>query len=667
MINALRGVGAVGAVCWAPRGWGPEAGARGSGGWRGQGGDRRPALVWGGAGRGGGSGSSCMGVVIRRRLVGLRRKKVIRGFFGGIVGFGLLGEGAAAMVVRLVRAGVGALLLLIAVPLGLAGGGLWVAMEHRAGDDTFTARLERLRSGGRAVVVPDVDALLRADAPFARGGQTTLSLSAVGSSGPLFIGLAPEAAVGRYLDGKVQARIDRVRLARGPLPVEFTEVETRAAAANAAKPGTAGSQAGQAQGGASDPATTEPAVPGAATPAATVPGAEEPSAGETATAAPGDVEPGVTGPAVAGPGVTAPGTAGSEVPGATAADPNVNDPNSVTSGGAAGNPNVGSGAPGEQTFWLAKSVTAGGAAELTWSPSALRGRHLALVVMNADGTAGIDATVTARLTPAWIGPTAGGLLMLGAAGFLLALLVLAWPPRRAEGRLVLPTLPSQPTKSRAGLRRNLSTLSEPIAALLNPVVPKNRDMPETGEASEPGETPEADKATEPEADKATEPEADKATEPEAGKATEPEAGKATAAEKSGDIPVIAVAVASQTDEADRQTTVIGVVVTDKPVDDPASQATEPEGEARQEAAAGGDDAPDAPVAVQETPRTTRRTAAEESLAETELDRPAPAEALDDDAPGPLALPPLPKLPPIELQFTWAPVAVEGQEEAATSR
>ncbi|MEU0559980.1 hypothetical protein [Dactylosporangium sp. NPDC006015] len=557
------------------------------------------------------------------------------------------------MVVRLVRAGVGALLLLIAVPLGLAGGGLWVAMEHRAGDDTFTARLERLRSGGRAVVVPDVDALLRADAPFARGGQTTLSLSAVGSSGPLFIGLAPEAAVGQYLDGKVQARIDRVRLARGPLPVEFTEVETRAAAAKAGKPGTAGSQAGQAQGGASDPAMTGPAVPGAVTPDATVPGTEgpgagEPSAGETGTAAPGaegpgDVEPGATGPAVAGPGVTAPGTAGSEVPGATAADPNVSDPNAVTSGDAAGNPNVGSRTPGEQTFWLAKSVTAGGAAELSWSPSALRGRHLALVVMNADGTAGIDATVTARLAPAWIGPTAGGLLMLGAAGFLLALLVLAWPPRRAEERLVLPTLPSQPTKSRAGLRRNLSTLSEPIAALLNPVVPKNRDMPETGEANEPSETPEADKAT------------------------ETETGKAAAAEQSGDAPVVAVAVASQTDEADRQTTVIGVVVTDKPVDDPAAQATEPEGEARQEAAADGEDAPDAAVAVQETPRTTRRTAAEESLAETELDRPAPAEALDDDAPGPLALPPLPKLPPIELQFTWAPVAVEGQEEAATSR
>jgi hypothetical protein len=92
--------------------------------------------------------------------------------------------------------------------------------------------------------------------------------------------------------------------------------------------------------------------------------------------------------------------------------------------------------------------------------------------MNADGTAGVNATVTARLAPAWIGPTAGGLLMLGTALFLLALLILAWPQRRVEERLVLPTLPSQPTRSRAGLRR---TLSDPIAALLHPVVPKSRD------------------------------------------------------------------------------------------------------------------------------------------------------------------------------------------------
>src|SRR4051812_49946911 len=137
------------------------------------------------------------------------------------------------MVVRLVRAGVGALLLLIAVPLALAGGGLLLAMEHRAADDTFTARLERVHPDGAAVVVPDVHALLRADAPFARGGQTTLSLSALGSGGPLFIGLGPRDDVQRYLDGLAQTRVTRVRLARGPLPVEVRALPARPAATDA--------------------------------------------------------------------------------------------------------------------------------------------------------------------------------------------------------------------------------------------------------------------------------------------------------------------------------------------------------------------------------------------------------------------------------------------------
>src|SRR4051812_34548095 len=151
------------------------------------------------------------------------------------------------MVVRLVRAGVGALLLLIAVPLALAGGGLLLAMEHRATDDTFTARLERVRVDGSAVVVSDVDALLRADAPFARGGQTTLSLSAVGSGGPLFIGLGPDTAVERYLDGRATSRLTRVRLARGSLPVELTTEPAHRSASQSGLPGT-GTGTGTATG-----------------------------------------------------------------------------------------------------------------------------------------------------------------------------------------------------------------------------------------------------------------------------------------------------------------------------------------------------------------------------------------------------------------------------------
>src|SRR5690348_6616501 len=120
---------------------------------------------------------------------------------------------------RVLRAGVGVLVVLRAVPLMLAGAGLWLVGDHRAPDGTFHASTERLRPAGRAIVVPDVDALLRADAPFARGGQTTLAISAHGPGGLLFLGLAPYADVQHYLAGVAQTRITGVRLGRGPLPV----------------------------------------------------------------------------------------------------------------------------------------------------------------------------------------------------------------------------------------------------------------------------------------------------------------------------------------------------------------------------------------------------------------------------------------------------------------
>jgi hypothetical protein len=71
--------------------------------------------------------------------------------------------------VRLIRAAIGVLLVLLAVPLMLAGGGLWLVDQHKTADGTFAARLESVQAPGRAIVVTDVDALLRADAPFARG------------------------------------------------------------------------------------------------------------------------------------------------------------------------------------------------------------------------------------------------------------------------------------------------------------------------------------------------------------------------------------------------------------------------------------------------------------------------------------------------------------------
>ena len=70
----------------------------------------------------------------------------------------------------------------------------------------------------------DVDALLRREAPFARSGQTTIRLTARTETGPAFVGLAPAGDVARYLAGVPYARVDGVRLARGPLPVQTAPV-----------------------------------------------------------------------------------------------------------------------------------------------------------------------------------------------------------------------------------------------------------------------------------------------------------------------------------------------------------------------------------------------------------------------------------------------------------
>jgi hypothetical protein len=413
------------------------------------------------------------------------------------------------MVVRLVRAGVGALLLLIAVPLALAGGGLWLAMEHRAADDTFTARLERVRTDGTALVVSDVDALLRADAPFARGGQTTLSLSAVGSGGPLFVGLGPEEDVRRYLDGLAQSRLTRVRLARGPLPVELTARPARPAPVDAS---------------------------GVAIAAAPLP------------------------------------------------------------------------VPAGQLFWLARSTGTAGVAQLTWSPSAMRGRHLALVIMKADGTAGVDAILTARLAPAWLGPTTGGLMMLGTALFLLALITLAWPPaRRAEPQPApepeaLPLLPAQPTSAARGrglLRRNLSAPRDALASMINPSPPAEPETPAPADddrASEPVLRPDPPRVPS-------------------------EAVLATLAD------VLAA--------ADREAAIV-TDVTDGDAETPFAHPT--------------------PPAEPEVADHDGR-----QFAECELDRPAPQDADLDDR-GPVELPPLPAMPAIELQFTWAPIALDDLDD-----
>jgi hypothetical protein len=246
------------------------------------------------------------------------------------------GSGGQRLSVRIIRAGMGVLLVLLAVLLMLAGAGLWLVNQHRAADGTFAAHLERIQAPGRAIVVTDVDALLRADAPFARGGQTTLSVSARGPGGLLFLGLGPYDQIEQYLAGVAQTRVSRVRLSRGRLPVDRTDI--------------VGELAPQRD-------------------------------------------------------------------------------------------------PYEAPFWRATStgLIRDGKIEdaLTWSPAATRGQRLAVVVMNADGSPGVDVDVLVRVRATWLRSTTGGLLALGCAIILLALLVIAWPRRRAP-RAVPSTVRGEP-------------------------------------------------------------------------------------------------------------------------------------------------------------------------------------------------------------------------------
>lgn len=128
------------------------------------------------------------------------------------------------MLVRVVRTISGTLLLLVGIPLLLAGGGLWFAMQHQDPTGGYAATLSTVTSEGYAVVTSDVDGLLRREVPFARGGRTTVELTATTPEGPAFLGLAPAEAVASYLADVPYTRVDEVRLARGPLPVVTTEV-----------------------------------------------------------------------------------------------------------------------------------------------------------------------------------------------------------------------------------------------------------------------------------------------------------------------------------------------------------------------------------------------------------------------------------------------------------
>jgi hypothetical protein len=132
---------------------------------------------------------------------------------------------------RIVRTAVGMLLLTLGLPVLLVGGALWTAMQHRDAGGAFSGSIERITTPGRAVVVADLDALLRNTAPFTRARDTKLRITARTETGPAMIGLTPAAEAGRYLAGVPYAQVDRVSLTSGTLPVRVTPVAGVAAPA----------------------------------------------------------------------------------------------------------------------------------------------------------------------------------------------------------------------------------------------------------------------------------------------------------------------------------------------------------------------------------------------------------------------------------------------------
>jgi hypothetical protein len=160
---------------------------------------------------------------------------------------------------RIIRAVAGTMLLVIALPLLIAGAGLWETTRHRDADGAFRAVVEPVRTDGAAIVVWDLDGLLRREAAFARGGRTTLQIDVPGR----FIGLGPRSEVERYLAGAGWLEIDRIRLARGRLPVDAKPVGAGLAASEGPAPAVSGDPASVASGG---PAPAASGGPGGSAP-----------------------------------------------------------------------------------------------------------------------------------------------------------------------------------------------------------------------------------------------------------------------------------------------------------------------------------------------------------------------------------------------------------------
>ncbi|WP_377747985.1 hypothetical protein [Couchioplanes azureus] len=120
---------------------------------------------------------------------------------------------------RVLRTILGMLLLTVGIPALLVGGAFWAAMQHRDAGGAFSGTMQRVATSGYAVVVDDVDALLRKDAPFARLGDTRLRITAVSSGAPAFVGIAPRGRADAYLADIPRISVAAIDLGTGALPV----------------------------------------------------------------------------------------------------------------------------------------------------------------------------------------------------------------------------------------------------------------------------------------------------------------------------------------------------------------------------------------------------------------------------------------------------------------
>lgn len=125
---------------------------------------------------------------------------------------------------RIVRMIVGMLLLTAGLPILLAAGGLWTVAQHRDAGGAFRADLEQLDVPGQALIIEDLDGLLRRDAAFARTGRTGLRITAMAGDAPAFVGLAPATAATGYLRTARHTRFEHLALTTGPLPVRVSTV-----------------------------------------------------------------------------------------------------------------------------------------------------------------------------------------------------------------------------------------------------------------------------------------------------------------------------------------------------------------------------------------------------------------------------------------------------------